>query len=314
MLVLGDKKPLAVLFGNMQINAKIIKDSINGVTGDRLTTFILVFPRMILAEFNTHRVISKNSASSRAIPYKKMFKMVKETPFIPLHFQEDHSGMQGSKYLTGYKLKIVRFLWITARNLALFSSYILHKLKVTKQLCNRILEPFMWHTVIATSTEWENFFALRYHKDAEIHIQELARLMLGEYNKSIPQIKYPQEESVLPYREIEKKEWHMPFEDQMPEGLTIGERLRVAIARCARLSYLSFDGEMDVKKDFAIYNKLFEKNPIHASPAEHVAYPISESTFIGNFRGWIQYRKLIPFENQPDPRVIKRKVVNGKVV
>ena len=34
-------------------------------------------------------------------------------------------------------------------------------LGVTKQLCNRILEPFLYHTVILTATEYANFFKLR---------------------------------------------------------------------------------------------------------------------------------------------------------
>ena len=53
-----------------KIEAKIVADSINP-QGDRITTYLLTFPRFILAELNTHRVFSKNSASSRAIPFEK---------------------------------------------------------------------------------------------------------------------------------------------------------------------------------------------------------------------------------------------------
>lgn len=311
----------------MKIEAKIITDSINKSTSDRLTTFILKFPRIVLSEFNTHRAISKNSASSRAIPYKKMLKMVKEEPFIPIYFQEDHSGMQGTKNITGVKLKIVKWLWLLGRDFVVVSSYLLHKFKVTKQLCNRILEPFMWHTVIASATEWENFFALRAHKDAQPEIRVLAELMLEEYNKSIPEIKIPVTKvgaclylantGRIQYglQEVlnDQKDWHIPYKDRMPEGLSMFDRLRVAIARCARTSYLTFDGEMNIEKDFDIYNKL-TAGVLHASPFEHVAFPIEESKFVGNYKGWVQFRKLLPQESQRDDRVIKRKVIEERVI
>ena len=54
-----------------KIKAVIAADSIN-VKGKRITTFIVTMPRIVLAELNTHRVFSRNSASSRAIPFTKM--------------------------------------------------------------------------------------------------------------------------------------------------------------------------------------------------------------------------------------------------
>ena len=80
------------------ISAKIIADS-KCPRGHRLTTFIVTFPRIVLAEFNTHRMFSRNSASSRAIPFKRMVKMLEENPFIPIAWQKDHKGMQGVEYL-----------------------------------------------------------------------------------------------------------------------------------------------------------------------------------------------------------------------
>jgi thymidylate synthase ThyX len=300
------------------ISAKIIADSINSKTSDRLTTFVLTFPRMVLSEYNTHKMLSKNSASSRAIPYKKMLKMVRENPFIPIYFQEDHSGMQGSKNITGLKLKLVKFLWLKARDCAVLSSLTLNKLGVTKQLTNRILEPFMWHTIITTGTEWENFFALRAHPAAEIHIQKLAYLMLEEYNKSIPEIKIPrdldpQEWSYNKDIVNANLDWHIPFGDKIPDNLSKFEKIKVAIARIARISYNTFDGEINVEKDFELYNRLLGSTPIHASPAEMVAFPITESKFIGNLKGWYSFRKLLPQENAKDDRVIK-KIVKDEVV
>lgn len=143
------------------ISAKIIKDSVN-ICDDRITTFELVFPRFILAELNTHRVFSKNSASSRAIPFNKMVKSVMENPFIPIAFQRDHRGMQGVEYITEQdELLTATGEWIAARDEAVSSATTLNKSGVTKQLCNRILEPFLYHKVLLTSTEFNNFFYLR---------------------------------------------------------------------------------------------------------------------------------------------------------
>ena len=161
--------------------AEILADSINPQK-DRITTMKITFPRMMLAELNTHRMFSRNSASSRAIPFNKMVKMVEENPFIPIAWQKDHKGMQGSDYITDEKIiDFKKGVWIQARNEAINRARELNsnisiikkgtlqevlgteipKTAVTKQLCNRLLEPFMWHEVIITATEFENFFKLR---------------------------------------------------------------------------------------------------------------------------------------------------------
>ena len=86
-----------------QISAEIIADSKNQF-GDRITTFILTFPRIVLAEFNTHRMLSRNSASSRAIPFEKMVQMVQDDPFIPIKWMKDHKGMQGTEYFSDIEI------------------------------------------------------------------------------------------------------------------------------------------------------------------------------------------------------------------
>lgn len=163
------------------IKAEIVADSLNEF-GNRLTTMVVTFPRYILAELNTHRMFSRNSASSRAIPFEKMVKSVKENPFIPIAWMKDHKGMQGTEYFTGtcseewgeldrafhyeehrdvpaadYFLK----KWLEARDEAVANAEMFSELGLTKQIVNRQLEAFMWHTVIITASEWENFFALR---------------------------------------------------------------------------------------------------------------------------------------------------------
>lgn len=142
------------------ISAKIVADSI--CNGHRITTMEVVFPRFILAELNTHRLFSRNSASSRAIPFEKMVKEVEENPFIPIAWQKDHKGMQGTEYITDdISIEGCVSEWLEARDEAVAQAKRLHCYSVTKQLCNRLLEPFMWHKVLITATEWDNFFNLR---------------------------------------------------------------------------------------------------------------------------------------------------------
>ena len=178
-----------------KISAKIIADSINP-QGQRITSFILTYPRMIHGELMTHRMFSRNSASSRAIPFNKMVEMAESDPFIPIAWQKDHKGMQGSEYFTDEKeIQAKVNCWLNARNNAvrsakyLNSELTIHKIngeefvsyqqvdsdsleslmadkriantKVTKQLCNRLLEPFQWYTCLVTATEFDNFYELR---------------------------------------------------------------------------------------------------------------------------------------------------------
>ena len=45
--------------------------------------------------------------------------------------------------------------------------------------------------------------------------------------------------------------------------------IKIATARCARLSYMTFDGEIDYEKDVKLYEQLLKSK--HFSPFEHVA-------------------------------------------
>jgi thymidylate synthase ThyX len=290
------------------ITAEIVADSLNPV-GSRLTTFVVCLPRIVLAELNTHRAFSRNSASSRAIPFEKMLERVKNDPFIPIKFQKDHKGMQGIEYFEGEEHEQCIKDWLAARDLAVKAATSF-KLNITKQLRNRLLEPFLWHTVILTSSDFENFFALRAHKDAEIHIQALAYKMLEVYNNSTP-------------KQLQKDEWHIPFGDKIELhrlSLELGETLnyqpsqkelefgsmKIAVARCARISYNTFEGKDDYSADIKLCEKLFGGSPKHLSPTEHVAQAQDNNDPIGNFRGFKQYRYMFNDQNLRDGRVIKK--------
>lgn len=291
--------------GKEMISARIIADSISALTGKRLTTGIIVLPRPVLAEFNTHRVFSRNSASSRAIPFQKMVDMVNQTPFVPLAFQKEHKGMQGTEYFTDPdEIFMLENKWLEARNSAVQQAKSLSAAGVTKQLCNRLLEPFMYHTIIVTSSEWENFFALRAHGAAEIHIAKAAEKMLEAYNASTPKV-------------LNVGEWHIPFGDQFDTGRIIAldggpqsssfiesTKVKIATARCARVSYMNFEGKDDYSADIKLHDILREQG--HMSPFEHCAQ-VSDENNGGNFgAGWNQYRKMFENENRRDPRVVSK--------
>jgi len=313
------------------IEAKIIADSL-GPFGDRITSYVLTFPRIVLAEFNTHRALSRNSASSRAIPAPKMLKMVQENPFIPLRWMKEHTGMQGTEYFTNQQ-EISNLIkkWLRARNKAMQLAGAMMDDGVTKQITNRLLEPFMWHTCIATATEWENFFALRAHPDAEIHIQALANKMLEEANKSTPKTLKPYEWHIPFGENIDTRKlfdlgagkWWPGFEDTYeteleydadPESFyqtyLVPAMRKIATARCARVSYLNFEGKDDYEADIKLYDRLLASG--HMSPFEHCARAMSQDEYVdnsdwsGNFRGFIQLRKELPNENKKDERLIKR--------
>ena len=145
-----------------KINAEIVADSLSP-QGNRLTSLLITFPRIVLAEVNTHRMLSKNTSSSRAIPFKKMVESVQNDPFIPIAFQEHHSGMQGTEYLNGIEEENAIDNWLLAKDSAIKEAEVLYSNNVTKQLCNRLLEPFMWTTMLITGSKegWDNFFKLR---------------------------------------------------------------------------------------------------------------------------------------------------------
>lgn len=269
--------------------ARIICDSISP-RDERLTTFVVTMPRYILAELNTHRALSRNAASSRAIPVKKRLEAVRNEPVMPAKWGSNVPGMQSGAELEGEALVQARARWLWGRDRMLECAEALMEVGLAKEVANRPLECWAHVTVLVTATDWDNFFALRAHPDAQPEFRELAFKMLDLYNAHRP----------TP-RQI--GEWHIPFGDQMPEGLTEEQRLKVAVARAARLSYLTFEGEIDPQKDYELYDRLLASG--HLSPFEHVAKVASAPLRYGNLAGWIQLRKMHARENKTDPRARK---------
>lgn len=271
----------------------------------------VTLPRLVLAEFNTHRMFSRNSASSRAIPVEKRIAMVEADPFVPEAFGKNQKGMQASEDLMSEGDAAARATWMLAKIDAVKHAKALAALGVHKQLANRLIEPFTWQTILVTATEWENYFALRCSPEAQPEIRKPSEMMREAYAASIP-------------RELKVGEWHLPLlqpdefvlPDDSPEWnepigfpcslLSVEMAKRVSAGRCARVSYLTHDGRRDINADVELCIRLQSSG--HLSPLEHVARPmvvgvdcdvnkLPTETFCGNFCGWVQMRKEIPNEN-----------------
>ena len=273
----------------MAYDAKIILDSISP-DGVRLTTMVLTYPRMIHAEVMTYRVFSRNASSSRAIPVERMISQVETDPAMPVWWGKTQKGMAAREELSGAEKAIVQERWLFARDQAVESAGVMLRAGCHRQLVNRILEPWMFITVIVSATDWTNFFAQRIHPDAQPEIRRIAELAREQYLASTPLA-------------VRVGEWHTPFiQPDEVDGLTVEERKRVSVARCARVSYLTPDGVRNVEADLRLFERLRSANPPHASCFEHVATPVEPHSLdrpkvLGCFRGWRQLRHSIPNEN-----------------
>ena len=296
------------------ITAKVIADSISEL-GYRITTLELEYPRFIHAEFMTHRQFSRNAASSRAIPIGKMIEQVQTNYAEPIHWGLNQSGMQATDEQANTALAINA--WIDARNDAIKHAKHLQELGLHKQIVNRVLEPFQMMKTLVTATSFDNFFNLRCHPDAQPEIKQLADLMYQAMQESEPEV-------------LDVGEWHTPYVHhdrdeygnliyyvfntdttgtetdvyQYYQYLTSEEAIKVSCSCAAQVSYRKND--TSIEKALAIYDKLVNSEPVHASAFEHCATPLSRETqdgvthiridgtpCSGNFERWVQYRQLI---------------------
>ena len=265
------------------IEAKIICDSVSHL-GNRLTSFILKYPRMVHSEFLTHRAFSRNASSNRAIPVSKLIEEAEFAPALPIFWGKNQKGMQAMEELDSIDRELAIKCWSQSRLEAVRYAKLLNGFNLHKQLVNRILEPYTHITVICTATEYGNFFNLRAEKSAQPEIQELAFQMLAAYQVSVPAFLNP-------------GEWHLPFADKLLDvSLTLQQKLEICTARAARVSYMTFDNVISYEKDKELHDNLIING--HASPLEHSAQALDNSEFCGNFRGWKQYRKFISNENR----------------
>ena len=297
------------------ITARIIADSVSP-EGIRMTTMEIEYSRFILAELNTHRMLSKNSASSRAIPVKAMHEHIRANTATPVYWGINQPGMKAKEELTGSDKSWAGYLWAKARDTAIGFSQDMADLNIHKQITNRITEPWMIMKTVISGTEWANFFWLRDHADAQPEIAVLAHKMHQAYNASVPQ-------------QLQPGEWHVPYVrtyrdtrsgilhylDSLDKYITAEEARVISASCCAQVSYRKSDDSYE--KALKIYQQLIESEPAHASPVEHQATPMyvfvdeyspetwqdgvthvsrNGDLWSGNLRSWIQHRKLIAGE------------------
>jgi hypothetical protein len=308
------------------ISATSIASSVGKLTGDRVDTLLLRYPRWIHAEGRTHRLmslgedfeisvptpslmedpnLSRNASSSRAIPVSRLIQDVLDDPAVPLFWGKNQKGMQAGEELSGNALSMAKLHWNDAMRHAIDHAQALHEDGAHKQLVNRLLEPFSHITVVCTSTNWSNFLHLRDHADAEPHIRILAQEVRKALEGATPQVLYP-------------GDWHLPFVNVTDEhgveplALSGGEALqnaiKLSVARCASTSYKTVDGfDMTIERAVELHDKLVAQDPLHASPCEHQCSPdqldcttgqYEHPEKHGNLRGFVQYRKTLSGERR----------------
>ncbi len=280
------------------ISAKIIAHSVNP-KGKEIATFEWEYPRFIHGEVMTHRRFSRNAASSRAIPAKKIREQVWNRPAMPIHWGANQSGMQAESSLSGLKKSFAKRLWKAGAKLSCIIHAGMEKVGLHKQICNRILEPWMLMKVVVTSTEWANFLWLRDHDAAQPEIQQLAKLTADELLNSIP-------------RSLGWGEWHLPYITDAHRELGMDLQKAISISCCAQVSYRALDDS--VAKAYKLTGMLLRGDRVHASPFEHLAKAVDSSKhpsaleakrigfthidvegdyWSGNLCEWVQHRQLL---------------------
>lgn len=288
----------------MTISAKVIADSVSA-KGIRVTTLQLLYPRFIHAEFMTHRVFSRNASSSRAIPVAKIIGAIRDDPAMPVSWGQNQKGMQADQEVDAATAERAKAVWLKGAEAAIITAEAMIELGIHKQIANRVLEPWAHISVIVTATEWENFYALRDHKDAQPEIAALARAMRVAMNGSTPRL-------------LGSDDWHLPYvgdEDRRLVGIfaetlwshntdqchrqfdTVVDMreymlLQVSTARCARVSYNTHDGgKPKIEDDIKLADRLLTSK--HMSPFEHQVTPCPCGTFHANMRGYHTFRGIL---------------------
>lgn len=254
------------------ITAKVVADSISE-QGIRITTLEVEAPRIILAEINTHNAISKNCSSTRAITLKKAIQQIRYNGFEPLYLGKKQSGMSAQTEISVESKLHALYLWGEAKDEMI---HIVERLddecQLHKQITGRLLESFQMVKQVLTATDWDNFFNLRIHPDAQPEILMVAYKIYKAMEASEPCL-------------LQAGEWHLPYVQKDDKFgyiadqtiLTLEEALKYSASRCASVSYRT--EEMTFEKAEEIFSRLLEADVLHSSPAEHQATPVSGSVF-----------------------------------
>ncbi|MDC0644080.1 FAD-dependent thymidylate synthase [Crocinitomicaceae bacterium] len=302
------------------IKVEHIQASICANTGQRIDTLICEYPRAIHAQLLTHRVFSKNSSSTRAIPLHKAIEQIEANPAEYI-WTSKQAGMQGAVITDEKLLGEINSEFNSAMGKMIDrANYLVNDLGVHKQNAGRLLEPFQNIKIVLTSTEWENWDWLRDDPAAQGEIAELARAISKARAEAEPMV-------------LNEGEWHVPFvERERKESgglryftsettevddyvtvLTVEEAKLVSMSVCAQTSYRNADYSLE--KAIDMRGKLLDSKKVHASPSEHQSYAIDYKgvdSFVpttwpdgithvdhdgalwsANFKGFVQHRQLL---------------------
>ena len=306
--------------------AEIVAHSVAENSGKEIVTVKVKYGLIVHSEFLRHRQLSRGVKSNRAIPCATIRKEVLSNPYIPLVFGKNKRGMQSSEPMCFEG--VGRALFKAARYPAVFFHYVLDKMGLHKQVCNRLLNPWQWVEETITATEWQNLYALRIHDAAQADVREVVECIKEVIDKN-------REFGVV--QKLKPGEWHVPYVstrrykkdgeleyfDNDWTKLSVEDALVCSAARCARSSYNKHDGtSTTLSTDAPLFETLLKDSPKHASPVEHQATPMQVpynehwhtdgsvgwiegvthvdkmgNYWSGNFCGWVQYRQLIPNES-----------------
>lgn len=255
----------AVKFGKCGIEVRLVADSKSYCSESRISTFELIYHRYIHGEVMTHRSFGRNAMSSRAVPVKKMIASVNDSPATPIQWGAKQSGMQAdNEHENPYLGEVV---WNLAKHNAISSATAMDELGFHKQIVNRLIEPFHMMKTVLTATEFNNFLWLRVDAAAQPEIYELARLMKECLDESTPVV-------------LQEGEYHTPYVEDIT--LSVEDAIAISSSCCAQVSYRNIDNTYE--KAMSVYERLgVGGNKIHASPFEHVATPMTQPKFTGEF-------------------------------
>lgn len=302
--------------GRCGIVARIVADSI-APNGKRLTTFEFEYNRWILAELNTHRAVSKNSASSRAVPFERMLELIMDAPAMPVHWGMNQGGMTAKEELSKKDIAKAKKLWIATRDSVIKYTKKLYALNLHKQVINRLSEPWSMMKTVASATDWNNLLWLRDDEEAQPEFRELAGCIRECLEMSVP-VELGDVEWHLPYINTIRVDGILKYFDSDDKELTLDEAKQISSSCTAQVSYRRLNETKE--KAIDIYKKLISGRKLHASPTEHQGTPIvnkaglyindpfephtwedgvthvdrSGTLHSGNFTGWIQYRQTLP--------------------
>lgn len=228
--------------------------------GNRVTTFLTKIPVHTRTHILTHRVLSRNGESSRAVPLEKG-----DFSYTPYLFPVENNKMIPGHYYDRDSKEHEECLhfWNTARDAALelcglrdpkmFQNETLKSLrKPHKEIANRVLDPYKMVYFLITTDDLDNFFKLRCDQAAQESVQFVAKRMKHLLDVSSPTSAY----------------LHLPFisnTEANSDDYTLDELAMISAGRCAAISF--GNTKKEVERSLRLAERLTKDG--HWSPFEH---------------------------------------------